>query len=76
MKRTYINQEVEEPYRTLNENATGKLVVTFLYKDECKDFLTTMRKIADIQAATTEFSKEEVADTLKIIGEKFKRKNT
>lgn len=75
IEETYINQEVEEPYRTLNENATGKLVVTFLYKDECKDFLTTMRKIADIQAATTEFSNEEVVDTLKIIGGNLKDKN-
>ena len=24
IEETYINQEVEEPYRTLNENATGK----------------------------------------------------
>ena len=64
-----------ERYRTLNENATGKLVVTFLYKDECKDFFTTMRKIADIQAATTEFSNEEVVDTLKRIGGNLKTKN-
>lgn len=75
IEETYINQEVEEPYRTLNENATGKLVVTFLYKDECKDFFTTMRKIADIQAATTEFSNEEVVDTLKKIGGNLKTKN-
>lgn len=75
IEETYINQEVEEPYRILNENATGKLVVTFLYKDECKDFLTTIRKIADIQAATTEFSNEEVADTFKKIGGNLKEKN-
>lgn len=75
IEETYINQEVEEPYRTLNKNATGKLVVTFLYKDECKDFLTTIRKIADIQAATTEFSNLEVASTLKIISENSKQRN-
>ena len=75
IEETYINQEVEEPYRALNKNATGKLVVTFLYKDECKDFLTTIRKIADIQAATTEFSNLEVASTLKIISENSKQRN-
>ena len=46
-----------------------------MYKDECKDFLTTMRKIADIQVATTDFLNEDVADTLKRIGGNLKDKN-
>lgn len=72
---TCIIQDISEPYRTLNENATGKLVVTFLYEDDCKNFLTTMRKIADIQAATTGFSNEEFVDALTIIGENLEEKN-
>ena len=31
IEETYIKQNTEEPYKTLNENATGKLIVTFLY---------------------------------------------
>ena len=75
IEETYINQNTEEPYKTLNKNATGKLVVTFLYKDDCSDFLRTIRRIADIQSATTEFSTEYVADTLKVISKNLDNKN-
>ena len=75
IRETKINQELEEPYKTLNENATGKLVVSFLYNDDGKDFVSTIKKIADIQAATKDFSTEEIIDTIKIIDEKMQRKN-
>ena len=67
IEETYINQNVEEPYRSLNENVTGRLVVSFLYTDDCKDFLSTIRRIADIQSATTEFPTKEIVDTLKVM---------
>ena len=67
IRETKINQEVEEPYKALNENATGKLVVSFLYTDDGKDFVATIKKIADIQAATKDFSTEDIAETIKII---------
>ena len=75
IEETYINQNTEEPYKSLNENATGKLVVTFLYKDDCSDFLRTIRRIADIQSATTEFSTEDVPGTLKVISKNLDNKN-
>lgn len=75
IRETKINQELEEPYKTLNENATGKLVVSFLYNDDGNDFVSTIKKIADIQAATKDFSTEEIIDTIKIIDERMQRKN-
>lgn len=74
IEETYIDQNVEEPYRSLNEKVTGRLVVSFLYTDDCKDFLSTIRRIADIQSATTKFSEKEIVYTLKVIGENLGNK--